>query len=53
MSPRKPPEQPPDSLSLKIGGWFEAHATGRGVVAIAVLMLVLACAAGLKLALVR
>ena len=39
----------PDSLSLKLGGWFEAHATGRGVLAIPVVVLVLALVAAVKL----
>jgi len=38
----------PDSLSLKLGGWFEAHATGRGVLAIPAVVLVLALAAAAK-----
>jgi hypothetical protein len=31
-----------DSLSVEIGGWFKAHATGRGVIAIPLLIAVLA-----------
>lgn len=47
--PAKPPsQQPPDSLSLKVGSWFEAHATGKGVIAIPVVVLLLAMAVGLK-----
>jgi hypothetical protein len=33
---------------LKVGSWFEAHATGRGVLAIPVVVLVIAIAAGVK-----
>jgi hypothetical protein len=53
MTLRPPPPKTgsPDTLSLKIGGWFEAHATGRGVIAIPFVIVVLAVAAGLKLAL--
>jgi hypothetical protein len=39
----------PDSLSVKLGGWFEAHATGRGVVAVPLVVLVLALVVGMKL----
>jgi hypothetical protein len=31
-----------DTLSLKVGSWFEAHATGRGVIAIVAVVLLLA-----------
>jgi hypothetical protein len=51
MSP-KPPlsvHPSPDSLSLKLGSWFEAHATGRGVLAIPLVVLVLALAAAAKI----
>jgi hypothetical protein len=48
----KPPSQPPpDSLSLKVGSWFEAHATGKGVFAIPVVVLLLAAAAIAKVVL--
>ena len=37
----KPPEQAEkparDSLSVELGGWFKAHATGAGVIAIPVM----------------
>jgi hypothetical protein len=45
------PKAPLDSLSVKLGGWFEAHATGKGVLAIPVVVLILAAAAALKLVL--
>ena len=39
----KPPATPPrDSLSVELGGWFKAHATGAGVIAIPVVVLVVA-----------
>ena len=42
----KPAEKPPrDSLSVELGGWFKAHATGAGVIAIPVVVLVLAALA--------
>lgn len=53
LMPPKSPDPPgssPDSLSLKLGGWFEAHATGKGVLAIPVVVLVLAVAAAVKFA---
>lgn len=31
----------PDSVSLKVGGWLEAHATGRGVIAIPIVVVLL------------
>jgi hypothetical protein len=47
---RKPPSRrrSPDTLTLKLGGWFEAHATGLGVVAIPIVVLVLTLAMGVK-----
>jgi hypothetical protein len=49
MRPTLPaPKSSPDSLSLKVGSWFEAHATGRGVLAIPVVVLVLAVATAVK-----
>lgn len=39
----KPAEKPPrDSLSVELGGWFKAHATGAGVIAIPIVVLVVA-----------
>jgi hypothetical protein len=34
-----------DSLSVKLGNWFEAYATGRGVMAVPIVVLVVAGAA--------
>ena len=31
----------PDSVSLKVGGWLEAHATGRGVIAVPIIVVLL------------
>jgi hypothetical protein len=42
---RKPNETPRDSLSVELGGWFKAHATGAGVIAIPIVVLVLAALA--------
>lgn len=38
-----------DTLSLKLGNWFEAHATGAGVIAIPLVLLILFGGAALKL----
>lgn len=48
--PRSHPPTPPakDSLSVEVGGWFAARATGAGVVALPIVVLLLA-AAGLAL----
>jgi hypothetical protein len=44
--PTQPPFPPQhDSLSVKVGSWFEANATGKGVLAIPVVVLLLAIAA--------
>ena len=44
-APVKPDgSQAKDSLSVELGGWFKAHATGRGVIAIPVVVGVLAAA---------
>ena len=38
-----PPSPPPrDSLSVELGGWFKAHATGAGVIAIPIVVLAVA-----------
>jgi hypothetical protein len=48
VEPRKSKElSARDSLSVELGGWFKAHATGAGVIAIPIVVLVLA---GLALA---
>lgn len=43
MVTRSKPSQPPpkDSLSVELGGWFKAHATGGGVIVIGVILVVL------------
>jgi hypothetical protein len=38
-----------DSLSVKLGNWFEAHATGRGVIAAPIVVLIVVTAAAVKL----
>lgn len=38
---RKPNEPAKDSLSVELGGWFKASATGRGVFVIGVILLFL------------
>lgn len=40
-TPRKPTEPVKDSLSVELGGWFKASATGRGVFVIGVILLFL------------
>ncbi len=40
-APRKPTEPVKDSLSVELGGWFKASATGRGVFVIGVILLFL------------
>lgn len=44
---RDPPssEPPKNSLSVELGGWFKAHATGLGVIAIPLIVFALAAAA--------
>lgn len=49
-SPSSSPKSP-DSLSVKLGGWFEAHATGRGVFAIPAIVVLLVLGAVVKLSL--
>ena len=42
-SPRKHPlPSAPDSLSIQLGDWFKAHATGRGVIAIPIVVVIIA-----------
>ncbi len=45
MNTRKPPSVPPeaDSLSVEVGSWFKANATGKGVFVIGAILIVLAC----------
>ena len=40
---RRPP--PPTSLLVKVGGWFEAQATGWGVLVVPLILLALLAAA--------
>ena len=40
VPPTTPPE--PDTLSVQVGSWFKASATGRGVFVIGVTLVVLA-----------
>jgi len=39
----------PSSLSMKLGGWFEANATGWGVAAIPLVLALLLAFAAIKL----
>lgn len=48
MSSSQRPPLSSDSLTVKLGSWFEAHATGRGVIAVPVVVLIVAVAAALK-----
>jgi hypothetical protein len=49
---QKPPgRRSPDSLYVKLGSWFEAHATGLGVIAIPFIAIIVALAAAFKFAL--
>ena len=41
-SEKHAPPVAPDSLSIQLGNWFKAHATGRGVIAIPVVIVVVA-----------
>ena len=43
MALRKSQERE-DSLSVKLGSWFEAHATGKGVIAVPFLVAVVVAA---------
>lgn len=38
----RPAPQARDSLSVEVGGWFKANATGGGVVVIGVILVILA-----------
>jgi hypothetical protein len=43
MSPPKPPPPPvQDSLSVELGNWFKANATGKGVFVIGAILIALA-----------
>jgi hypothetical protein len=53
MALRQPRERE-DSLSVKLGSLFEAHATGRGVMAVPIVVLVVVAAAvAIRLLLIR
>lgn len=47
-APKPPQPVSKDSLSVEVGGWFRAHATGAGVVAIPLVLLLLVAAAALR-----
>lgn len=47
-APKPTPPATRDSLSVEVGGWFRAHATGAGVVAIPLVLLLLVGAAALR-----
>jgi len=49
MSELPSPVQTRNSISLRLGGWFEARGTGWGVAAMPLLVLVLALAAATRL----
>ena len=51
MSGNAPERPPPATFSLKLGQWFEANATGWGILAVpaVVVLLVLASIAGIFL----
>ena len=52
-APQAPPRRrlsrppPPTSLLVKVGGWFEAQATGWGVLVVPLILLALLAAAAL------
>lgn len=39
---KSPASQARDSLSVEVGGWFKANATGGGVIVIGVILVILA-----------
>jgi hypothetical protein len=43
------PQDGRDTFSLKLGSWFEAYATGSGVIAIVAVVLLLAAAAAIHI----
>ncbi len=43
------PETSGDSLNVEVGRWFRANATGRGVIAIPVVVVVLAVVAVIRI----
>jgi hypothetical protein len=38
MFSRRSPDNARNTLSMKLGGWFEAHATGWGVIAVPIVI---------------
>ena len=40
---KPPPSAAKDSLTVEVGGWFKANATGAGVFVIGIILVVLAC----------
>ena len=50
MTHKFPAPQNPnaDSLSVKLGGWFEAHATGKGVLVLPIVALAIVIGAALR-----
>jgi hypothetical protein len=48
MRSTPPSSRSPDSLSVKVGSWFEANATGKGVLVIPIVVLVVVLAAAVK-----
>jgi len=49
MSLKQRPDRAGDSLSVKLGSWFEANATGRGVFAVPIVVLIVAVVAAAKI----
>lgn len=49
MERPSPQSRSPDSLTVKLGSFFEAHATGRGVFAIPIVVILLVIGATAKL----
>ncbi len=52
-STRRQPARMTDSLSVKLGSWFEANATGRGVIAVPIVILIVALCMAAKVFLFR
>jgi hypothetical protein len=48
-SANRSPSRSNDSLSVELGGWFKAYATGKGVMAIPIVVAVVAVTALLRL----
>jgi hypothetical protein len=52
-SPRRSSDHPLDTLSVKLGNWFEAQATGRGVIAVPIVVLIVVAAVAVKVLFLR